>query len=223
MVTRITLGSGNEFYHSQGNSEKVSVAMVVTPENKFIGGFAGKEADRKLKAFTDYTVMKNVTIVPLKKINTYRNVVISRHGYSETVQVKVETEVPHTFPNIKDLDTSMFCKWIGTASGLFAFHPLFDLVDKHHASRASACDERRYYFKAVGLEKLMDSYISCPMWALIANHLSIFGKEQFRETFFKGLDMNTAQSDMCVHTKITRYSNNDFKAPAYYLRKAVQE
>ena len=193
---RILLSSGNTFYYLEANSDVISTAFIVDTQKNFLGGFAGREADRKLKAFSS---LKNVIV-------------------EETNEV----------PSMDNLKYDQFKQWIGTASRLFEIGLNFYLCDNVHgrsgtSSASRACDERQYYFKVVGLDMLFRSDKKCPVWALIANHLSIFGRKEFRETFFRGNDINTATSDSVVSSKyVSRYFNERFKAPAYYIRMALQ-
>ena len=194
--TRILLSSGNIFYYLEASSNVISTAFIVDNQKNFLGGFAGKEADRKLKAFSG-----------LNNISIEKNV---------------------TVPTIDTLKFDQFNKWIGTASRLIQTGLNFYLCDNHHGANGTssvshACDERQYYFKIVGLDTLFQSDWKCPVWAMIANHLSIFGRKEFRETFFRGNDIETADRDQTVDSNyVTRYSKASFKAPAYYIRSALQ-
>jgi hypothetical protein len=194
--TRILLSSGNTFYYLEANSDVISTAFIVDTQKNFLGGFAGQEADRKFKAFS-----------------SLNNVIVE-----ETNEV----------PSMDNLKYDQFKEWIGTASRLFENGLNFYLCDNVHgaqgtSSASRACDERQYYFKVVGLDMLFRSDKKCPVWALIANHLSIFGSKEFRETFFRGRDLESAKSDDAVACMyISRYYGGSFKAPAYYIRMALQ-
>lgn len=193
---RIILSSGNIFYYSKSNSDVISTAFIIDNQKNFLGGFAGKEADRKVLAFSK---LNNVTI-------------------EEDVDI----------PSMKTLKYDRFINWVGSASRLFEKGLDFYLCDNLHgaegtSSASKACDERRYYFEIVGLGMLFKSNKKCPVWAMIANHLSIFGSKAFRETFFRGSDIENATNDECVDSKyVSRYSEKGFKAPAFYIRMALQ-
>lgn len=193
---RILLSSGNTFYYLEANSDIVSTAFIVDTQKNFLGGFAGREADRKLKAFS-----------------SLNNVIVE-----ETNEV----------PSMDNLKYDQFKELIGTASRLFENGLNFYLCDNVHgaegtSSASKACDERQHYFNIVGLDMLFKSNKKCPVWALIANHLSIFGSKDFRETFIRGNDVDRATTDEIVDSKfVSRYSKRGFKAPAYYIRMALQ-
>lgn len=190
MKLKIKLASGNIMYYSKHDNCTVSTAFIISPDNTFLGGFAGLEADRKLIAFK---ALKGVEITTID-----------------------------TIPSVKSFNTDTFCQWIGTASKLFLDHTDFMVNDRENGA-PNACSERQYYFKAVGLESMYETRIECPIWALIANHVSVFGVTNFNQTFMRGSELKHTSSDERVDDKFkTRYFKDNFKAPAYYLRKATQ-
>lgn len=203
MITRIQLSSGNLFYHRAATGSEVAIACIVSRNNQFLGGYAGKEADRKLSIF--------------RKIGTSvtESGITYAQGYAETINVQ--------FPVISRLDMSLFNSWIGTASLLIEkYGDLF--ISDADSDAACACPDRERYYRTVGLaEELWDRGKSIPLWAFVANHLSIFSKENFRETFFRGYDLDSTDRDLTVMQKYcrTRYDSCGFKAPAAYLRLLV--
>jgi len=120
-------------------------------------------------------------------------------------------------PNIKDFNLDAYAEKLGAAQPLF-INGLFSFNDNDHcngtSSIAETCDSRQDYYKAVGLQSLYGSSIKCPFWALIANHLSMFGAKHFRESFFRGGDF---QKDL-VSEMPTRYYKGSWRAPAAYCR-----
>ena len=199
-MKKIKLSSGNTYYYSPkvdgdtwGHGAKIATGFYVSPQGVFLGGVAGKEAERKFKVFSS---MSGNEVTTLERM-----------------------------PDMSQFDYAEFCGWIGSASKLFMDHMNFVFNDRDHggsSSVSSACDERQYYFKAVGLEEMYQTRIGCPMWAIIANHLSVFGKHNFRQTFMRGSELKETSSDQRVDDEFTtRYTKESFKAPAYYLRKVV--
>jgi len=192
-TTKIKLKSGNYFYHLNKFNDVISTAMIISPVGEFLGGFAGPEADRKLIAFNGLEIV------------------------SSTQQTLA--------PTIETLKFSIYKEWIGfPAYQMIQNHGSFLLCDNIHGGHnaiSEACDERAYYYDMVGLKLLYNSNLQCPLWAFIANHLSIFGREKFTVTFYKG-NIETPEKDDSVYTYKTRYGEQSFKAPAAYLRLATR-
>jgi hypothetical protein len=193
-IKRIELVSGNVFYYSPETNESFSFACVINDSTKtFLGGFVCMEADRKLDAFS--------------KLNGTK---------SSEVQ---------SFPYLKDYTMDNFLQQLGTASPLFVRSLTITVNDYEHcngtSSKAQSCDERSSYFEVVGMKRVFKSSKSYPVWAMIANHLSIFGAKSFRETFFHGYELDSARKDNVVSVKDTRFSKQNFKAPAAYVRALV--
>lgn len=195
--TKITLASGNVFYHSaQINRDTVSFALVVRG-NTFLGGFMCREADRKLEIFS--------------RLNP----------------LAVETTEDKTL--IESLDFTGFAKKLGSLESLFLKNLYLIISDYRNcdgtSSKAESCDERAKYYYTVGCEVCYKSYIEFPLWAFVANHVSIFGVENFRETFFKGKD-NPEKDDFIevnASWKKLVYSTEGFKAPAAYVRALCRD
>ena len=128
------------------------------------------------------------------------------------------------FPNIEDFNLLEFAEKLGTASNFFIKRTdlVFNDVDwcNGTSSKAQSCDDRLYYYEKIGLKSMFKTRMNCPLWAFIANHLSIFGVELFKETFFKGYE-NDPIKDVSLDSK-SRYSNHSFKAPAAYIRALCQ-
>lgn len=190
-VTKITLSSGNVFYHEAGSSDRFSVAYVVSPDLEFLGGFLASEADRKLAAFKSL-------------------------GLVESVESGI---------NLKFCNFNKFSSLIGTASRFFELGISIEVSDYEDcngtSSKAQSCDERKAYYEVVGCAEIFKSSRKFPLWALIANHLAIFGAKDFRETFFRGNE-EYPQKEMS-QTASTKWSKNKtFKAPAAYVRAICQ-
>jgi len=196
MTKHIILSSGNSAWYTPGQGRVVSLLMITSPlpGNKFLGGAAGEEADRKFRIFS-----------------TFPNVRVN-----EVVGM----------PIFGSLDTSTFNEWVGSASGLMeeAERAIGD-NDVSSYGRGVACEERRSYYYAVGLARMYDSNLVAPLWSIIANHVSVFSREHFRETFFRGDDLVSCRGDVRVRGNLasTRYSERGFKAPAYYLRESLRQ
>ncbi len=191
MVKMITLASGNTMLYLPETDENFSQAFIVDNSFNFVGGFLCDEADRKVVAFQK---LQNIEV-------------------KET-----STEVFHQFLNWCKFDD--FAAKLGSASSLFLqnWHKqVSDLGDCDGTeSRAESCGDRRHYYKAVGCERLYKSSMRFPLWALIANHVSVFSLDNFRHTFFRGHDDNPMKG---AHVEVvSRYSNRSFQAPAAYIR-----
>jgi hypothetical protein len=205
MATKITLVSGNVFYHLPENSDSFSVAYIIDKNLNFIGGFLADEADRKLAAFAKLQNVKVETKSIVRKSNEFCD-------HNEEVEVQPL--------NMNYINFDNFAAKLGAASKLFLDNwnrGVSDYQDCNGTnSRAQSCDERIHYYNTVGCSRLYKSRKLFPIWAFIANHVSIFGVENFRETFFKGYE-HDPQKD-CVVEKDTRYTRGYFKAPAAYVR-----
>jgi hypothetical protein len=133
MVTRITLASGNIFYHSAENRAQFAVAFIVDTNLNFLGGFLADEADRKLAAFTK---LQNV------KIETTESVRVSEPEFDYDI------EVPLEMLNLQRVKIDAFAAKLGAASHLFKnhFHKLIsDLGDcDGTGSKAESCDDRKW-------------------------------------------------------------------------------
>lgn len=196
MIKRVILSSGNEFYYLKESNSYISHAYVKRG-NVFLGGFLGKEADRKFAAFSN---LSNTTV--------------------EQYSIVVED----FFVQLNLLDKTEFSHKLGTASSLFLNNFIKVVNDLDYcdgtSSKAQSCDERRNYYKAVGTENLFRSNLKFNLGLFIANHLAVFSVKDFRETFFKGCEEHP-QKDVRLYTK-TRYYNDVFKAPAAYVRALCQ-
>lgn len=189
MHKRIILASGNHFYHVAETGQNFSTAFIVDKNLNFIGGFLADEADRKLKSFSN---LKNTTVETIN--NTVCIEIVNFLKFSEKLGSVSKLFLESRFLLVNDLD---YCD--GTSS------------------LAESCDDRLDYYKAVGCKKLYKSRRHFPIWAFVANHVSIFGCENFRQTFFKGNELDPSKDDNVTGFS-TRYSKHGFKAPAYYVK-----
>lgn len=193
MYKKITLASNSVFYYKPSTYDEASWAFIVDINLNFLGGFLCNEADRKYAAF------------------------------SKLSNVRVEDSA-----NVLDLNLVKFDNFaasLGTASNLFLSNWSLMISDRQDcdgtSSYANSCDERGNYYKAVGCWCLFKSNTKFPLWAFVANHVSIFSVKDFRTTFFKGYEENP-EKDIVVGGFKTRYSNDYFKAPAAYVRALCQ-
>lgn len=192
MVTMITLASGNTFFYLPETYDVASYAYIVDDNFNFVGGFLADEADRKLAAFSK---LQNVKVA------------------------EATTGLPLHMVNFDN-----FAAKLGAASTYFLRKTLMisDYEDCNGTySHAKSCSDRQYYYKAVGCSRLYRSRKRFPVWAFIANHVAIFGVENFRQTFFRGAEANPATGLMVDAS--TRYDKSGrFQAPAYYVRAVCQ-
>lgn len=189
--TMLTLASGNTFFHSPETETSFQYAFVIDDSLNFMGGFLCTEADRKLEAFRN---------LPNVRIECVTDTVMSQFfGWAKFEQ---------------------YADFLGTASSIFLNNREVMVSDTEDcngtSSRAESCSERRHYYCAVGCRQIYGSSKKFPLWALIANHLSIFGATSFRYTFFKGYEQEP-QKGVQVEVK-SRYYERPFKAPAAYVR-----
>lgn len=188
------------FYH-HSDTGNVNYAMVVDAQNTFLGGFLGEEADRKLTAFRQLP-------------STFT----------------IENQV---FPNMEMINFIPFSEKLGAASPLFLNSKFITINDREDCngtmSNAESCESRQHYYKAVGLGHVFMTYRKFPVWAFIANHIAVFGVNNFHSTFFRGAD--SYKKGLVVYTSeyTTRYSRKYmddcnyvlFQAPAAYVRALV--
>ena len=189
--TMITLASGNTFFHSPETETHFQYAFVIDDALNFMGGFLCTEADRKLEAF---------------------------RGLPNTrVECVTDTFMAQFFGWAK---FEQYAENLGTVSNIFLNNREVMVSDTEDcngtSSRAESCSARRHYYYAVGCKEIYESSKKFPLWALIANHLSIFGATKFRYTFFKGYEQDP-QKGVYVEVK-SRYYESSFQAPAAYVR-----
>lgn len=193
MAKMIKLKSGSRFYYEPATKTSAAYAVVITEDNNIVGGFLEMEAERKYKAF--YQLQKE----------------------SHSV----------AFPDLSNVEVSLLKDKLGSAIRLLSqalAQSKFadDSTDADGTgSKAQSCDERKTYYNVVGCSRLFKSSIKFPVWALILNHLAIFSNKNFRETFMRGKEVEEVISDDNFGYYKSRYSEEDFKAPAYYIRSLL--
>lgn len=204
MFYKIVLKSKNIFFYIPFYNDTLERAFVTCPnEQKFIIGYAGEEANYR---------KDNI-------LNNYTGIKVSSSDTPKKAQ----------FPLVENLDFSEFNQRLGTASWFTdTCNKRSELMnDFFDDTSSTACDERLRYFVNVGIAKLYKENIDCPLWAIIANHLSVFGEWAFRDTFFKNVDsLENLLFDEVIFPKehhLTRYGHNFFKAPAYYFQKVLKD
>ncbi len=190
----IKLSSGNTYYFDDSNSNFVTYGFIVNPDDTFKGGFLAKEAIRKYATF------------------------------SKLSGVEITSDVTY---DLKKLKLQEFAEKLGSASASFInnFHKeVNDLDDADGTcSRAQSCDDRQRYYVTVGLDCAFKSHSKFTIGFFIANHLAIFGVNNFRTTFFRGND-NPQKDDELERSEIFMknvYSDCGFKAPAAYVKALV--
>lgn len=191
----IKLGSGNFFHYLASDDYSITQAFVTDSHRKeFLGGFLGTEAKRKFKAFSSFPDCE----------------VLRSTDHREFI-----TKI------LYQLSFTEFSKKLGELKGLFLkfrFETFTDLDDANgRNSLAQSCNERAYYYKAVGLSRVYGSTIEVPIWGFVANHLSVFGTEKFEDTFSGNKSLPNWEKDMKIRPK-TRYSDEGFKLPAAYFK-----
>jgi len=194
MVKKIELASGNTVWYKPEEGRVVSLLLVTSPSPG--KKFLGGAAGQEAD----------------RKLRVF----------ASFPKVKVVEVV--SMPPFGSLDTSIFNEWVGSASGLMgSAERIIRDNDVSNYGYGVACDERRAYYHAVGLSRMYNSDLGAPLWAVIANHVTMFSREHFRETFFHGTDLESCGAEQHIRKEVanTRYSNRGFKSPAYYLRVAL--
>lgn len=130
--------------------------------------------------------------------------------FSRLKNVVIERSVDMVLP---ELDFTEYGKQLDclTRKGLVKT----EISDLTHAdgglSRAGTCCSRQYYYYAMGMNEAYNSKKRFPLWGLVANHLSIVGRGNFDDTFYQG------------NPEDTRYSQQSYQAPGYYLKHLVSQ
>lgn len=120
-------------------------------------------------------------------------------------------------------------------------HPLYHWIEKSRGieitdgehcdgtgSIARSCDERNRYYYKVGMEEFYGSYKRIYLPFFILNHITFFGPKA-KEVFFGDFAharYESASSDVLVSVplfekKMRRYTNINFKGPAFYVRSVI--
>jgi len=104
------------------------------------------------------------------------------------------------------------------------FYPFKDVIVRDrmsHDGSTNACTSRYEYWRSVGLDVMVDNrQIGIPMWAIILNHLSIFGRNNFQRSFVA--DKNEPQIGVWISTQTSIFRNKhkyqkEYLSPAIYL------
>ncbi len=192
MITKIILKSGNIFYHYHF-SNNLAWAIVISPNFTFLGGMLDEVANTKLETF--------------KRL--------------EGTQISVLDKIDFVWTK---LNLIPFSEKLGSASKMFIdnfFMEVDDLTDfDGTSSKAESCDDRRDYYKACGCRNIYKTQKKFMVGMLIANHVSVFGVDNFKMTFFKGTEY-TQKDETLYLEKLSYLAYNNvlsFKAPAPYLK-----
>ena len=193
MAVKYLLKSGNLFHFHPETDDKIAYGFFYTPDGVFLGGVLDQEAVRKKNTFEQ---------LGCRWCESRFDWTISELNFKPFAE-KLGS-VSHYFMRSKEM-------WISDLRDC-------DGTDSH----SNSCSERRYYYMAAGL---MNCYISNKKFNLaifIANHVALFSVKDFRKTFFTDSINQDFESEGTHYNVKTRYSNCDFKAPAYYVRAMVQ-
>jgi hypothetical protein len=191
----VRLLSGNTYYFQEETNSVLAHGFLLSPNNAFKGGYLGKEAIRKYAVFS--------------KLN------------GVTVLSNVEAQ-------LEDADFNEFAEKLGTISNIFKstfFKFVNDLDDANGtSSKAQSCDDRQRYYRTVGIDEAFKTSKGFMLGLFIANHVSIFGVENFRTTFFKGKDEPVKDDELDSSSIFMKnvYADCGFKAPAAYIRALCQ-
>lgn len=194
-MRKTLLSSGNSFYYWKETNDQLACGWIISTNEEFVGGFLGKEADRKFAAFS-------------KLSNTVVTDCDEEEGYKALVN------------SSKD----KFAEKMGAVSTIFK--EAFDLLVKDlndcdgTSSTAESCDERKEYYDVVGCSAAFKTNKAFLLGLFVANHVSIFSWNHFRETFFKGKENPDKDDFMNLDKSWAKwvYAKKGFKAPAAYVR-----
>lgn len=218
MTKLIRLGSGNYFFY-QSQDHAISRAYVTDPsKNKFLGGFLGQEADRKLRAFESFPDCESVETYTVTEMTS-----VNLHGYDEVRPVsRTRTiDVGYFEKVLLKLSFEEYAEKLGDTGEWFLkfrFKFFDDLSDANGTnSSAQSCDDRKRYYEAVGLGEVYKTELLVPLWGFVANHLSVFGSEGFERTWSGDRSQDDWEKDTYRRVK-TRYTTKGFKLPAAYFK-----
>lgn len=188
----ILLSSGNRYYYEDSKNGFLSFGFLVSQDDTFKGGFLGKEARRKYAIFSG---LKGV--VTLHQNVTY---------------------------DLKKVKLQEFAEKLGSASVIFIKNFIKEVNDLDDfngtGSKAQSCDDRVRYYRSVGLDEVFKNRLRFTVGLFIANHISIFGVANFRETFFRGKNEPEPGDSVDLDTLFKKnvYDDCGFIAPAAYIK-----
>lgn len=99
------------------------------------------------------------------------------------------------------------------------------MIADNMAGSVSACDRRYRYWRAVGLDLFItDKRIECPIWGIMLNHLSVFGRAKFDESFANKHTQITGDSiiNMSIFRPKHKYAVEEIRTPAIFLLKRAR-
>lgn len=198
-MRKILLSSGNSFYYSKGNNDQLASGWIISTKNEFLGGFLGIEADRKFAAFSKLSNTVITDCEEVEGVNALKNASLDK--FAEKMGAVSTIFKSSFFTEVRDLDD---CD--GTSS------------------TAESCDERKEYYDVVGCKAAFKSNKMFLLGLFVANHVSIFSWNHFRETFFKGKENPEKDDALDFNNSWSKwvYVKKGFKAPAAYVRALAQ-
>jgi hypothetical protein len=173
-------------------------AFVKGFNREFLGGFLCRTANRKMRIFM---------------------------GHEDTILF----EIPRSLylKTKESLNVEPFLEGLGGAAYIFKDHFFKDVADQPASRDANACSERQTYYEAAGCPELYNSQKAYTLGMLLANHVSVFTRKRFRETFVREKE---ARSELRIKNfrkassgRFHSYGVTEFKAPAWYLMNLVNE
>jgi len=100
------------------------------------------------------------------------------------------------------------------------------MIADNMAGSVSACSDRYRYWRATGLSIMVDkANIQVPIWAIVLNHLSIFGRNQFDYSFAGKSERIESDSilDISIFKAKHRYALDPIRTPAIFLLKKCRQ
>lgn len=192
-MRKTTLASGNVFYFLPESHDRLASGWIISKTSRFVGGYLGQEAIRKYAVFGKLSVF-------------------------------IDCEDAEGIASLKNASLDEFAEQMGAVSAVFKnsfFLRVSDLDDCNGtSSKAESCDERQHYYDVVGCSNAFKTDKTFLLGLFVANHVSIFSWNHFRETFFKGKENPTKDDFMELDESWAKwvYVKKGFKAPAAYVR-----
>lgn len=192
----LRLKSKNIAIFRDGNETHLDSLIIVKPiikDNKlqyyFMGGFVSSEARRKWLSFCslDSTILLDESFLA-------------------------------DF-DIHNVDFRNLTTYLGKYGDTFKLYYHVEISDYRHGGQeyaSTACSSRFSYYDGVGMEEFKNSMLYCPIWAILANHVSIFSANQVELTLGgKKNDLMTGTSiSSSVYNIKHKYAKYGFYAPA---------
>ncbi len=197
------LKSGNTAYFGKPHAGHMFCGIVVSPDNKVVGGFLGQEAKKKAEDFDRYAIKQEPII-----FNKLDLSLLSLEDFAQGLL------------SLSNIFTQ-------------GFNVMLSDQEANESGQACSERHYYYVCAGIYSKDKYDvddfsEYISIGF--LVLNHVSVFGWKNYRETMFRGVghDDGYMSPDMRMGEYSSYYTKRkyapqwDFKAPAFYIRSAFR-